>query len=731
MPKTFSEVYRPKSPDEQKFVDKHVTIKHADRNGNSDDLFNAKNIKKVKRNKERHGYETGEDAKVYEANIDEGLKAIVSLKKDDGSYHEVGTNNRTIFSGSESSIKKKAKEFAKGKSHRIEYHHSNNFYAKPHKTTHINEDLETIEASLLEYFDEVGQEVSYEELQELAVELQGEVLSELSGSTLGSYIAKSTSDEKKRREKGIETRDKIRAQTGLNVGTPMDRKLYSPVASRKAGRTRAIAKLTGGAKVNVKEETLDELSNQTLKSYIKKAGRDAANHDDSAEQLMKRSKFRRKKSKLLNVAATHAIKSVKRTNNIIKAVNKLTKENLDNIINRYNQEEITIEEALVEKIAHLSEKHQALILTLFDTLSEDNQELLFHTLDEEDGINETIDFALDAQLNEANSYEVEAEHKDGHTKSRSYFAKSSTDAKSQFHQHHSKDEYSVKKVTRLKEETLDEISSSRNLDSIKRANHNITNLSKGIKPEVKKTLTWKQHMASYDKEEKAKYHEHKAHYEHHKAELKDLHNTYKDLHSGNLGISKDDKVGQQGAEEEIESMKDHHRAKLTYHLNKMHYHNSNLSKPLKIKEEVEHLDELSNSTLKSYITKASNQAFSRAYAGSSMITRGDYIGDKDEEKAGQKNVQKGIRRVSGIAKAVRKLKEEALDESCIAGTKKISSHEGKNGHTHEIRYDRDNEEYSVHHYKDGKHLGEGPVSYHSDKEEAQDQVAYDVKNFKR
>ena len=62
-------------------------------------------------------------------------------------------------------------------------------------------------------------------------------------------------------------------------------------------------------------------------------------------------------------------------------------------------------------------------------------------------------------------------------------------------------------------------------------------------------------------------------------------------------------------------------------------------------------------------------------------------------------------------------------ESCIAGTKKISS-----GHIH---YDKDNEEYSVHHYKDGKHLGEGPVSYHSDKAEAKDQVNYDVKNFKR
>ena len=64
--KDFMEVYKPKSPDEQKFVDKHVTIKHKDRNGNGDDVFNASKIKPVKRKEERHGYAAGEDEKVYE-----------------------------------------------------------------------------------------------------------------------------------------------------------------------------------------------------------------------------------------------------------------------------------------------------------------------------------------------------------------------------------------------------------------------------------------------------------------------------------------------------------------------------------------------------------------------------------------------------------------------------------------------------------------------------------------
>lgn len=73
---------------------------------------------------------------------------------------------------------------------------------------------------------------------------------------------------------------------------------------------------------------------------------------------------------------------------------------------------------------------------------------------------------------------------------------------------------------------------------------------------------------------------------------------------------------------------------------------------------------------------------------------------------------------------------EELGESLISGTRLISKHEGKNGHHAEIRYNKDYDEYSVHHYRNGKHLGEGPVSYHSDKAEAKDQVAYDVKHFK-
>ena len=71
--KDMFEVYAPKSPDEQKFVKKHVVVKHPDRNevngkANGDDVFKATNIKAVEREKTRHGYNVGQDEKVYEEN---------------------------------------------------------------------------------------------------------------------------------------------------------------------------------------------------------------------------------------------------------------------------------------------------------------------------------------------------------------------------------------------------------------------------------------------------------------------------------------------------------------------------------------------------------------------------------------------------------------------------------------------------------------------------------------
>lgn len=66
--KNILEVYAPKSKDEKRFKDKHIVVKSKlDDKGTQDDkLFNASNIKAVDRETE-HGYNPGNDEKVYEA----------------------------------------------------------------------------------------------------------------------------------------------------------------------------------------------------------------------------------------------------------------------------------------------------------------------------------------------------------------------------------------------------------------------------------------------------------------------------------------------------------------------------------------------------------------------------------------------------------------------------------------------------------------------------------------
>ena len=58
--------YVPKTKDEKRFMDKHVVKKTEDSNGNGDDVFRGTNVKAYDRAKD-HGYNTGEDQKVYES----------------------------------------------------------------------------------------------------------------------------------------------------------------------------------------------------------------------------------------------------------------------------------------------------------------------------------------------------------------------------------------------------------------------------------------------------------------------------------------------------------------------------------------------------------------------------------------------------------------------------------------------------------------------------------------
>ncbi len=103
----------------------------------------------------------------------------------------------------------------------------------------------------------------------------------------------------------------------------------------------------------------------------------------------------------------------------------------------------------------------------------------------------------------------------------------------------------------------------------------------------------------------------------------------------------------------------------------------------------------------------------------------DPVKKNPSAKAGKFGVQFSVARhlaKQGMKQAMKPVKEESL----TAGKRLISKH-GEGEHTARVYKDTEYNEYQVHHFKDGKHMGEGPVSYHDDKEDAQSTAEHSLK----
>jgi hypothetical protein len=79
------------------------------------------------------------------------------------------------------------------------------------------------------------------------------------------------------------------------------------------------------------------------------------------------------------------------------------------------------------------------------------------------------------------------------------------------------------------------------------------------------------------------------------------------------------------------------------------------------------------------------------------------------------------------------LKGQFKMKSPTLGTRLIKKY-GDEAHRAEVRHNKEYDEFQVHHYENGKHMGEGPVSYHGDdKEDAHDtaKASYEQRAKKR
>jgi hypothetical protein len=327
-----------KNPDEQKFIDKHVVAKTADRNGNDDELFKGSKVKMADRPKHRKGYNPGEDEEVYEA-----------LK---GDQHKIDANKNGKVDAHDFHLLRKKKKVAE----------------------------------------------------------EAEELDELSKSTMGAYTKKAAADFSARKPK---------------MG--YDGQLKK-MQNRTVGVNRALDKMYGE-----EVEELEELSKATLGSYVKKA-KDQLSRSDHISGI--ELGMRHMGAKPSARERQHSKRANKRYFNIDKAVDKLTKEevqvdekldmkkaSMGTVVKDFQKSDapqfqgksqkkrqvmaiaaklsaerggkpLNKEERLLAKLADISETHKRTMVSVFEKLNEDNQREFMLACDTAEGIEQMLDFSI-------------------------------------------------------------------------------------------------------------------------------------------------------------------------------------------------------------------------------------------------------------------------------------------------------------------------------------------------
>jgi hypothetical protein len=302
-----------KNPDEQKFIDKHVVAKTADRNGNGDDVFKGDKVKMADRKKEGHGYNPGEDEEVYE-----------ELK---GNQHKIDANKNGKVDAHDFKLlrgKKKMKEEVEEleelstptlQSYRKKARAQGNAIVDKMKMgagdwSKDQKDTKTLRKRA------AGAQMSGKRLVKRGESLkteEAEQIDELSKKTLGSYVKKASDTLGHSGIKAQSAFEKGDADGSFNT--------LKKMVNRNKGIGRAVDKLT-----KEEVEQIDELSNKTLGSYVKKAKDQMSRSDTLAGRAMGAREHGAKPSA---AERKHNARANKRYFGIDKAVDKMTKEEVE------------------------------------------------------------------------------------------------------------------------------------------------------------------------------------------------------------------------------------------------------------------------------------------------------------------------------------------------------------------------------------------------------------------
>ncbi len=378
-----------KNPDEQKFIDKHVIAKTADRNGNDDELFKGSKVKMADRPKHRKGYNPGEDEEVYE-----------ELK---GNQHKIDANKN-------------------GKVDAHDFH----LLRKKKKVAEEAEELDELSKSTMGAYTKkaaadfsarkpkMGYDGQLKKMQNRTVGVnraldkmygeEADQIDELSEPTVRTYYNKAG-------EQGKKIADKMKMGGGDWSKDGSDTKTLK---KRAAGRTMALKRRSGEVKMSEDAEQIDEISAEKKDAYAQKAGKQLSglfaksNTADGARKYYNRKnavrkianeeveieeKLDMKKASMGTVvkdfqksAAPQFQGKSQKKRQVMAIAAKLSAERGGKPLNK--------EERLLAKLADISETHKRTMVSVFEKLNEDNQREFMLACDTAEGIEQMLDFSI-------------------------------------------------------------------------------------------------------------------------------------------------------------------------------------------------------------------------------------------------------------------------------------------------------------------------------------------------
>ena len=393
-----------KNPDEQKFIDKHVVAKTADRNGNDDELFKGSKVKMADRPKHRKGYNPGQDEEVYEGLSESTYEFDVSGE------HGNAAVDKLVKHANSNGIKAKVHTYdgPGGGNPVIHLSHKDPKVVHSYAKKHIDPDVDLSDHKINEALKGAQHKIDANKngkvdahdfhllRKKKKVAEEAEELEELSTDTLRNYRAKAKADAYDAADVDDDRRLRKRSMGSWDAG----KKILKRGDALRKEEAEQIDEILDTPK---KAADYKAKAEKSFKDNIWKGGEKAVrtttkrlyglSHPKVAEEVEIEEKLDMKKASMGTVvkdfqksdAPQFMGKSQKKRQAMAVAA-KLTAERGGKPLNK--------EERLLAKLADISETHQRTMVSVFEKLNEDNQYAFMQACDTADGIEQMLDFSI-------------------------------------------------------------------------------------------------------------------------------------------------------------------------------------------------------------------------------------------------------------------------------------------------------------------------------------------------